>query len=93
VNVVSIPFAAFASRSGGRKRPTEKSFEKTFAQGFKFGWESIAGANIPSPSSGAQTQNYSGGTAYIEGIRMGMEAANDTQRLGSTWELNRRTDI
>jgi hypothetical protein len=63
------------------KRPTAKTSEKTFAEGFKFGWESIAGANIPAPSSGAQTQNYCGGTAYIEGIRMGLEAANDMQPL------------
>jgi hypothetical protein len=63
------------------KRPTEKSSEKTFSDGFKFGWESIAGANIPSPSRGIQTQNYRGATAYIEGIRIGMEAANDMRPL------------
>jgi hypothetical protein len=63
------------------KRPTEKSSEKTFSDGFKFGWESIAGANIPAPSSGAQTQNYCGWTAYIEGIRMGLEVANDMHPL------------
>ena len=63
------------------KSPTEKSSEKTFSDGFKFGWESIAGANIPAPSGGVPTQEFRGGTAYIQGIRMGMEAANDMRPL------------
>jgi hypothetical protein len=59
------------------KKPTDR----TFVEGFKLGWESIAGANVPSHASGVPTQNYRGGTAYIEGIRMGMEAANDMRPL------------
>jgi hypothetical protein len=63
------------------KRPIAKTSEKTFAEGFKIGWESIAGANTPAPSGGVLTQNYRGETAYLEGIRMGMEAANDLRPL------------
>jgi hypothetical protein len=75
-------------REAAATKRQEKS-EKTFAAGFKIGWESIAGANIPAPPGGILTQNYRGGTAYIEGIRTGMEAANDMRPLRLKLGANR----
>jgi hypothetical protein len=53
---------------------------RTFADGFRYGWRAIAGADSPMPP---MQQQYppDGPTAYILGIKEGMEAANDSQPL------------